>query len=88
MSTQVTSELLLRLMELQAYRNVIMEAQEQGECVRDMITHFEDELDDLVSRWNEVKTDAVINSNDGDQFDGNAGGSSEEETEVLVEQIE
>ena len=75
-------------MELQAYRNVIIEAQEEGECVTDMMHHFNEELDDLVMRWNSLKKDIVINSNHGVQFDTNAGGNCEEETEVLVEQIE
>ena len=61
MSTQVASEILLRLMELQSYRNVIIEAQEEGECVRDMIAHFQDELDELVKKWSEVKDNVVIN---------------------------
>lgn len=63
MSTQVTSDILMRLMELQSYRNVIIEAQEEGECVTDMIAHFQDELDDLVKKWNEVKENVFINSN-------------------------
>lgn len=65
MSIQVTSEILMRLMELQSYRNVIIEAQDEGECVTDMIAHFKDELDDLVRRWNEVKETAVINCEEG-----------------------
>lgn len=65
MSNQVTSDILLRLMELQSYRNVIIEAQDDGECVTDMLAHFQDELDDLVRRWNEAKENIVINSNNG-----------------------
>lgn len=63
MSNQVTSDILLRLMELQNYRNIIMEAQDEGECVTDMLAHFQTELDDLVKRWNEAKENMIINSN-------------------------
>ena len=60
MSTQVTSEYLLRLMELQEYRRVIMEAQDEGENVTEMLSHFKKELDELVEDWNRVKS-SVIN---------------------------
>lgn len=60
MSSQVTSEYLLRLMELQEYRRVIMEAQDEGENVTEMLSHFKKELDQLVDDWNAVKS-SVIN---------------------------
>ena len=60
MSIQVTSEYLLRLMELQEYRRVIMEAQDEGENVTEMLSHFKKELDELVEDWNRVKS-SVIN---------------------------
>lgn len=60
MSTQVTSDYLLRLMELQEYRRVIMEAQDEGENVTEMLSHFKKELDQLVDDWNKVKS-SVIN---------------------------
>lgn len=60
MSIQVTSEYLLRLMELQEYRRVIMEAQDEGENVTEMLSHFKKELDQLVDDWNRVKS-SVIN---------------------------
>ena len=63
MSNQVTSDLLLRLMELQSYRNVIIDCQDEGECVTDMLAHFQEELNDLVRRWNAAKENIVINSN-------------------------